>query len=134
MFWQRIVEGNGIPLMIVGMSVVFLSLVVLIFVMKILKNGLFYIHKLRTLKLDRFSLTKTEIAHPDEIEGVLIAAIIISIILEQDQTHDEESLVLTLQALPKPYCNWWMPGSGVEVPAAPKSKFRPTKNQYESTI
>lgn len=134
MFYQRIIDGNGISLMIVGMSVVFLSLVMLILMMKVLKNGLHYLHKIRIKKSVGDEALDSEIAHPDEVQGVLVAAIIITLILEQEQTHDEESLVLTLQALPKPYCNWWMPGSGMHVPTPPKSKFRPAKNEYESTI
>ena len=134
MFYQRIIDGNGIPLMIVGMSVVFISLILLIIVMKILKNGLFYLQKMRARKSAAESGVDAEIAHPDDVEGNLVAAIIITLILEEEESHDEESLVLTLQSLPKPYCNWWMPGSGHEAPMQPKSRFQPTSSGYESTI
>jgi len=106
---EKIAEGNGLMLMVVGMSVVFFALVTLLFSMKLLK---------RSEQLRHFTATKRggtpedllAIIGPDgssDIPGVTVAAIAMTLILEEESVHDEESLVLTLQAIKKPYSNWW---------------------------
>jgi Na+-transporting methylmalonyl-CoA/oxaloacetate decarboxylase gamma subunit len=103
--WQSILTGGGISLMIVGMGVVFCSLMILMFLLKGLKWSLVQLHKFNNRKK-----TGVPAAPTDEIPGVVVAAIAITLILEQEEIHDEESLVLTLRSLPKPYSNWWMKG------------------------
>jgi|GEM_PF-1733933 len=126
---EAIAEGNGLLLMIVGMSVVFTSLVVLMFVMKALKR---YQETLHTLKLTRqrvkaeaSELKVTSASGSEEVPGVVVAAIALTIIMEQSQVHDEESLVLTLQAFPKPYSNWWQ--SRIDAPWSPHMSPSNTK-------
>jgi len=110
--WEAIAQGNGYMLMLVGMSVVFTALVVLMFVMKGLKR---YQEAIHTLKLNRKrAAEQSEFENPtdsttgkEEVPGVVMAAISLTIIFEQEQVHDHESMVLTLQSLPRPYSNWW---------------------------
>lgn len=103
--WQSILTGGGFSLMIVGMGVVFCSLILLMFLLKGLRWSLAQLQKRRSWKK-----TGVPSASNQEIPGVVVAAIAITLILEQEEIHDEESLVLTLRSLPKPYSNWWMKG------------------------
>ncbi len=103
--WQSTLAGRGFILMIIGMGVVFCSLIILMFLLKGLKWSLTYVQKLRIKRK-----TGIPAAAAEEIPGVVVAAIAITLILEQEEIHDEESLVLTLRSLPKPYSNWWMKG------------------------
>lgn len=106
-----IVEGNGHMLMLVGMTVVFFALVVLLFSMKALKRIYSAIHKRRQSK-ENVSVPAASTATGDALDNedmpaVVAAAIALTLILEEAQVHDEESMVLTLRNLPKPYSNWW---------------------------
>ncbi len=104
--WQAVMAGNGLLLMLVGIIVVFCALVTLVVLMKLLK---WYQSKLHArIMAKQAAATGTEPEVEGDIPGVLVAAIAITIILEEESIHDEESMVLTLQALPKPYSNWWM--------------------------
>ncbi len=104
--WDAVVEGNGLLLMVVGVVVVFSALVILVFLMKALK----WFQTVRHSRwMTRHGASEEESKEGEEgIPGVVIAAVALSIILEEESIHDEESMVLTLQALPKPYSNWWM--------------------------
>lgn len=107
--WSGIAEGNGIMLMVVGMSVVFVSLVLLMYVMKALKRYQILLHR-RVQKRDTEPGDPLAITGPEgseDIPGVVVAAIAMTLIFEEESAHDEESLVLTLHAIPRPYSNWW---------------------------
>ena len=125
----------GLTLMTVGMAVVFSALVVLMVLMKGLKNWLYWLHcrKLKSNSRSDDSLEGIACPRPDDTEAMAIAAIALTLILEEEAAHDEESLVLTLRSLPKPYSNWWMPGNS---PVSRKytQGFRPTISKIESTI
>lgn len=103
--FEAIQEGNGLSLMLAGMVVVFTSLVALIVMMKVLRIAQEGFHSRKISK-------QTPGAEPKlgegEIPGVTIAAIALTMILEEESVHDDESMVLTLRAFPKPYSNWWM--------------------------
>jgi Na+-transporting methylmalonyl-CoA/oxaloacetate decarboxylase gamma subunit len=96
-------------LMIVGMSVVFVSLVLLMYVMKGLKRYQSVLHR-RIQRRRAEGGDPLAIVGPDgsqDIPGVVVAAIALTLIFEEESAHDEESLVLTLHAIPRPYSNWW---------------------------
>ena len=135
---QQTITNIGIPLMFVGMVVVFGSLLALMFVMKGLKRILNTIHRLHVEREEQRSGSTAASdlpENPDDVHGILIAAIAITLILEAEQAHDEESLVLTLRAMPKPYANWWLPTSGGgPLPRKSPYSFRPTRNYIESTL
>lgn len=106
---ENIAQGAGIPLMVVGMSVVFSALVILMFMMMGLKRALNYLHCRIVQRRDaKLGIPAESCENPEEVSGVLIAALALTLILEEEEAHDEESLVLTLNSIPKPYNNWWM--------------------------
>ncbi|MBC8277432.1 MAG: OadG family protein [FCB group bacterium] len=125
----------GISLMIVGMAVVFSSLVILMFLMKGLKNCLYWLHcrKFARESAAGGSAEGTSCPRPDDTEAMTIAAIAMTLILEEQAAHDEESLVLTLRAMAKPYSNWWMPGRS-SLSHYNTQGFRPMISKTESTI
>ncbi|MDP8206612.1 MAG: OadG family transporter subunit [Candidatus Electryonea clarkiae] len=105
--FEAIQQGQGWMLMVVGVLVVFSALIFLIIVMNVLRIVQSYLHQ----RMQRKTTDKTDDMPPElggEIPGVLVAAIALTLILEEEQIHDEESMVLTMQALSKPYSNWWM--------------------------
>ena len=106
---ENIAQGAGFPLMMVGMSVVFSALVILMFMMMGLKRALNYLHcRILQRRGKKLGEPAESCTNPDEVAGVLIAALALTLILEDEEAHDEESLVLTLNSIPKPYNNWWM--------------------------
>ena len=120
--------------MIVGMAVVFSSLVVLMFLMKGLKNLLHWLHCRKFVRDSAGGIEEgTACPRPDDTEAMTIAAIALTLIFEEEAAHDEESLVLTLRALAKPYSNWWMPG---RTPTGNYNMrtFRPAISKVENTI
>ncbi len=132
MNFQSIIEGSGFSLMLVGMSVVFTALLILMILMKLLKYGMNRLHCLRIAKQAEAGTlrgTATSCPQPEEIPGVLIAAIASTLILEQELVHDEESMVLTLRGLPKPYSNWWMPETMKADLFKSGVKFRPVTSK-----
>ncbi len=103
--WEAIENGDGLTLMLVGMSVVFTSLLFLMVLMSAIK-GVFFLRYSRTAK--KSEVSEDQLVTKAGIAGVDIAAIALTLILEEEQMHDDESMVLTLRALPRPYSNWWM--------------------------
>ena len=108
--WKAITEGGGLNLMLVGMLVVFTALLILMFMMKGLKRVLNLKHASRMKKQAEAPPPVAAGSGSEEISGIVIAAIALTMILEDEQIHDEESLVLTLRSLPKSYSTWWMQG------------------------
>lgn len=105
---QGIIQGGGFTLMIVGMIVVFSALVLLMFLMIGLKRYQEAVH----LRVQRKQRAQEELAKlreeaSEEIPGVVVAAISLTLILEGEQVHDDETMVLTLRGISKPYSNWW---------------------------
>lgn len=119
--WEGIQAGDGPTLMLAGMVVVFSALLLLLVLMKGLKKLQDARHARAQARADarqRATAAAAGVADepgiraieaPDghDISGVEIAAIALTLLFEQEQVHDNESLVLTLQGLPKPYSNWW---------------------------
>ncbi|MBU0517366.1 OadG family protein [bacterium] len=106
--FSAIIAGNGFSLMLVGMLVVFAALVLLMFLMKGLKATIGWFHD-RSLKASQESAKgSVSSKKTDDVPAGVIAALALTLILEDEQIHDNESLVLTLHSLSKPYSNWWM--------------------------
>jgi Na+-transporting methylmalonyl-CoA/oxaloacetate decarboxylase gamma subunit len=119
--WSAVDQADGFLLMLVGMSVVFTALISMFFLIRGLKR--FEDHRQRAARrrekraADAAARAARAEAGPDgvrvengegtDVPGVVIAAIALTLILEAEQGHDEESMVLTLRALPRPYSNWW---------------------------
>jgi len=101
---EAITNANGITLMVVGMVVVFIALLLLIVLMTALRYVQNYLHAIQQRK-ESGGLAP---AAPEDIPALVVAAIALTLILEEESVHDQESLVLTLHSLPKPYSNWWM--------------------------
>jgi Na+-transporting methylmalonyl-CoA/oxaloacetate decarboxylase gamma subunit len=119
---EGIHSGDGFTLMFAGMAVVFVALVALLFLMKSLKQGLEMLHAAtsrraaaREAKLtaargdqaDESGIRAIEGPGGKDVSGVEIAAIAMTLLFESEQVHDNESMVLTLHGLPKPYSSWW---------------------------
>ena len=106
--WQGIIEGDGLVLMIVGMTVVFSALVLLMFLMIGLKRYQEWIH-LRVQRKQSVleAVENLKVEASEEIPGTVVAAIALTLIFEEEQVHDNETMVLTLRGLSKPYSNWW---------------------------
>lgn len=91
----------GLFLLMAGMTVVFGALLSLMFALKVIR------------RLDERAVAAPAAAAPaiaavePDVSGVLLAAIATTLLLDAQQVEDEERLVLTLRALPKPYSNWW---------------------------
>lgn len=129
MDFSKITSANGIVLMFVGMGVTFLALLILMTMMLLFKDAMHLLHKRNQIFA---SLRKGEAAipavpEPESMLAAQIAAIAATLFIEDEAAHDEESLVLTMRALPKPYSNWWMPGI-YSYNSRKSQAFRPTKN------
>ncbi|MBD3165774.1 hypothetical protein GF324_04190 [bacterium] len=114
--WRGVQEGEGITLMIVGIIVVFVALLVLMVLMIALKRLQDAWHARQMLKKKKAEAEAAghdttdlgiHVEGAEDIPGVVIAAIAMTIILEEEAIHDQESLVLTLHSIPRPYSNWW---------------------------
>ena len=123
---QSILMGEGIPLMAVGMTVVFISLVVLMLMMMGLKRVMALLQKPPKRAESR------PVSH-DEVTGEIIAAIAITLILEDEQSHDDESLVLTMRGMPKPFNTWWVRGMQEPTPKHGLT-FRPLVDKTSDTV
>lgn len=86
----------GSFLLVAGMSVVFISLLLLMLAIKLIQR----------LGAPRAPAAPARSSEP-EVSGVLMAAIATTLLLDAEQAEEEERLVLTLRALPRPYPNWW---------------------------
>ena len=88
-------------LLVAGMTVVFGALLTLMFALKLIR------------RLDERAVTAPATPVPavaavePDVSGVLLAAIATTLLLDAQQVEEEERLVLTMRALPKPYSNWW---------------------------
>lgn len=122
---ESIMEANGFSLMIVGMLVVFCALLILMFLMKALKAVHVAMHN-RKMAKEKAEGSGSD--SPEEIPGVVVAAIAMTLILEGEQVHDDESMVLTLRHMSKPYSNWWQKDIGTGWQAK-TTKGRPTVMQ-----
>jgi Na+-transporting methylmalonyl-CoA/oxaloacetate decarboxylase gamma subunit len=114
--WKGIQEGEGVTLMIVGIIVVFVALLMLLVLMVLLKRAQDAWHKRQMARQkkaqaeaagEEVSDLGIHVEGHEDVPGVVIAAIAMTIILEEETIHDQESLVLTLHAIPRPYSNWW---------------------------
>lgn len=91
----------GLFLLGAGMAVVFSALLTLMGALKLIRH------------LDHRSAAAGGVApspivasEPD-VSGVVLAAIATTLLLDEQHVEEEERLVLTMRALPKPYSNWW---------------------------
>lgn len=91
----------GLFLLGAGMTVVFSALLTLMGALKLIRH------------LDQRTAAALKPAPPPiaaiepDVSGVLLAAIATTLLLDEQHVEDEERLVLTMRALPKPYSNWW---------------------------
>ena len=91
----------GLFLLVAGMTVVFGALLALMFALKVIR------------RLDERAApapptpAPTIAAVEPDVSRVLLAAIATTLLLDAQHVEDEECLVLTMRALPKPYSNWW---------------------------
>ena len=119
---EGIEAGGGFTLMMAGMAVVFVALLALLFLMKFLKRGLEFqrseVERRRSAREAKVTAAQGDAADVagisviegpggKDVSGVEIAAIALTLLFESEQVHDNESMVLTLHGLSKPYSNWW---------------------------
>ncbi len=107
--FDRMIDGGGFTLVFAGMGVVFFALAILLYMMKAMRSGFEWLHHRRQIRAavaaggDASMYTK-----PEDVPELVVAAIALTMLLDEEEAHDEESLVLTLRAMAKPYNNWWM--------------------------
>lgn len=93
----------GLFLLAAGMTVVFAALLTLMFALK----GIRYLDERAAAAPKAAAPVPGIIAVEPDVSGVLLAAIATTLLLDAQHVEDEERLVLTVRALPKPYSNWW---------------------------
>jgi sodium pump decarboxylase gamma subunit len=119
MDWEASVLRPGLTLMLVGMGIVFAALLVLLGLMTLIRR-FDAARRRRARRPAPAAATAADVDPEAELAGVLIAALALTMILEDEGAHDDESLVLTLRSLPRPYSNWWQGRiSPASLPARP---------------
>ncbi|PID94310.1 MAG: hypothetical protein CSA95_03845 [Bacteroidetes bacterium] len=96
--WSNI-NGFGITTGIVGIFIVFLALVLLSYIYRT-------IPRLLKIKLHREGKIKKECAEEVELSGEVNAAISMALYLFLDETHDQESGMITIKKVSKRYSPW----------------------------
>jgi len=127
--------SDGILLLLLGVTVTFAALFILMNLMKGLKYLLQMTHYLKLKQENWMGLPADTLKEEakEGVPGIVIAAIAITLILEEEQVHDEESMVLTLHAIPKPYNNWWMAQPQMPLPHTNPRLVRPISGKTDST-
>lgn len=93
----------GLFLLAAGMAVVFGALLTLMFALKVMRR---LDERAAPVAAATAAAPAIHAVEPD-VSGVLLAAIATTLLLDAQQVEEEERLVLTMRALPKPYSNWW---------------------------
>lgn len=102
--WQVDCNGNGnsIALTIIGMGIVFLSLVLMYLIVQNLGNFLHWRNMLRRKK----ESGNQSINGSERISGDVNAAIAMALYLYSQEIHDFENTVLTIKKVSKTYSPW----------------------------
>lgn len=98
----------GIGLTVIAMSTVFLTLLVMIFVLKGETKILFAYQNAKAkkaMKGEEF-ISTTPIKKPSDISGEEFAAIAAAIYMYNSELHDEENTILTINKVQKTYSPW----------------------------
>ena len=95
---------QGITIAIIGIGVVFLSLIILFLCMKL------FVRLLEFIRIKQQS-TKTRIeisgrTGKEPLTGEVVAAISMAIHCSREEFHDLEQTIITLQRITKPYSPW----------------------------
>lgn len=96
--------GQGVSIAIIGIGVVFLSLVLLFFFMK------FFVRLLEVFKSKSEGMQKrtviSERTGKAPISGEIVAAIAMAIQDSREEFHDLEQTIITLNRITRPYSPW----------------------------
>lgn len=97
----------GLFLLVTGMLVVFAALITLMMALKLIRYLEHRsVEKAAAAKAASAGAPAIAAVEPD-VSGVLMAAIATTLLLDAQRVEEDERLVLTVRALPKPYSNWW---------------------------
>lgn len=97
------IDPNGVGLTVIGMLVVFTSLLILFLAFKNLVKVLNY---LRRKKQGKKGEILTANMKEDLLTGEINAAIAMALYLYSQEQHDQESLVLTINKVARTYSPW----------------------------
>lgn len=93
---------QGVSIGIIGISVVFLGLVILFFFMKLFV----YILNLSSNKQQRLHRKISDKTEKEIIPHEVVAAITLAIQHSREEFHDLEETILTMQRITRPYSPW----------------------------
>ncbi len=96
----------GIGMSVIAMSVVFLALLMLYLVFKNVGKSLISIQDRRSRKLEEVSAQPAITVSTGDISGDVYAAITAAIHLYNEELHDEENTVLTINKVSRTYSPW----------------------------
>ncbi len=99
---DKILQGDGIFISVVGYGIVFFALVALSIIFALFQKWLVGSHK-KKLKA-KGELIKDE--DDPMISGEVTAAISLALHLHMEEVHDFEDTVLTIKKVQKPYSPW----------------------------
>ncbi len=104
---DAIITGNGIMISIVGMVVVFLSLLILVYLIKAVTRSVLYSERKAEKSEARVQVEAPQAhAKKAQISGETIAAIALAMNEILYEIHDEEKTVITIQRISRPYSPW----------------------------
>ena len=103
---NAIVKGDGVGMTVIGMGVVFASLVLLYLVFLNLSNYFESRGKTKQTAPHKPAHTPIAEAKPADLTGEINAAISIALHLYDQEVHDEENTVLTIHRAPGFYSPW----------------------------
>jgi len=95
---------QGINIAIIGIAVVFLSLIILFFCMKLFVYALNYSKLKQSRNQQKVQISGRTGSEP--ISGEIIAAISMAIHLSREEFHDMERTILTFERMARPYSPW----------------------------
>lgn len=103
-------DPYGIGLALTAMSVVFLGLIALFLSFKYVGKTLLYFQRRRECKAIANSPSSAnntlEVVRPEDVSGEIYAAIASAIYMYNNELHDEENTVLTIEKVSKTYSPW----------------------------
>ena len=106
---------QGVAIALVGITVVFLSLIVLFFCMKIFVRLLDPTRKGGSKKEKSLEISGS--TGKESMTGEVIAAIAMAIQRSRDEFHDLEQTIITLNRITKPYSPWSSKIYGIRRPS-----------------
>jgi glutaconyl-CoA/methylmalonyl-CoA decarboxylase subunit delta len=99
---DKILDGDGIMISIIGYVIVFLSLVLLAFFISTMSHILIRKQSKRVVDSGKDEMNRDELSMTGEIN----AAISLALHMHFNEIHDFESTVLTIKKAPRPYSPW----------------------------